>query len=87
MTLSENGAVATKNVYDDIPRAAASKVVMQSGRHFAQFTMVGEGNILFGVIRPGWDVEEEGRAFDVAGHCFYGTHRHGRRYSGQVTRG
>ena len=74
MTLSENGAVATKNVYDDIPRAAASKVVMQSGRHFAQFTMVGEGNILFGVIRPGWDVEEGEGAYVVDGHCFYATY-------------
>ena len=37
-TLSENGAVATRGGYDY--RAAASKAVMRSGRHFAQFTLV-----------------------------------------------
>ena len=87
MTLSENGAVATKNANDFNFRVAASQVAMRSGRHFAQFTVLNGDDMFFGVIRPGWDVEEEGRAFDVAGHCFYGTHRHGRRYSGQVTRG
>jgi len=81
ITLSENGAVATMGAQDRIDaRAAASKVVMRSGRHFAQFTVV-EGGMFFGVIRPGWDVEGEELAPDVDGHCFYGTWT-GRREPG-----
>ena len=59
MTLSEDGALATKSGTDEYTwRAAASKVVMWSGCHFVQFTMVsGESvTMMFGVIRPGWDV-------------------------------
>ena len=59
-------------------RATASKVVMRAGRHFARF-MVMEGDaLMFGVIRPGYDVEGGQRALDEEGHCFYGTHG-GRR--------
>ena len=79
VTLSENGAVATMNVYDSHSRAAASKVVMRSGRHYAQFTVVWGTNTMFGVIRPGWDVEGGADAFRVDGHCFYGTYI-GRHY-------
>jgi hypothetical protein len=60
ITLSENGTVATRSVAAKgrLCRSAASKVlVMRSGHHFAQFTVL-EGNwMLFGVIRPGWNVE------------------------------
>ena len=56
ITLSENGAVATKSARRR-RRTAASKVVMRSGRHSAQFTVVEGGYLFFGVIRPGWDVE------------------------------
>ena len=42
-TLSEGGAVATKSVVSGTARAAASKVVMRSGRHLVQFTMVEHG--------------------------------------------
>ena len=57
ITLSENGTVAEKRVSDSYWRTAASKVVMWSGRHFAQFTVL-EGQIMFfGAIRPAWDVE------------------------------
>ena len=51
---------------------AASKAVMRVGRHYAQFTVEGSG-VLFGVIRPGWDVEGATNAHTVADHCFYCT--------------
>ena len=71
-TLSENGAVATKSVNGGW-RSAASKVVMRSGRHFAQFTAAEGGHMMFGVIQPGWDVEGGANADEVDGHCFYDT--------------
>ena len=52
-------------------RAAASKAVTRSGRHFAQFTVVDGQDLLFGVIPPGWDVEGGQNEEEVAGHCFY----------------
>jgi hypothetical protein len=84
ITLSEGGSVATKAVVDYSLRAAASKVVMRAGRHYAQFTVVAKGDddhdsIFFGVIRPGWDVEGGKDATAVKdantvdGHCFYYT--------------
>jgi hypothetical protein len=39
ITLSENGAVATRHAAGTNFHCAASEVVMRSGRHFAQFTM------------------------------------------------
>ena len=55
-TLSEGGAVATMSGEDSF-QPASSKVVMRSGRHFAQFTVM-EGDMMnLGVIRPDWDVE------------------------------
>ena len=62
-------------------RAAASKTVMWSGRHFMQFTVVEPGLMLLGVIWPGWDVEEEEDAEDEDGHCFYHT-AFGHHYPG-----
>ena len=56
-TLSEGGAVATVNVQDYSRRTAASKVVMRSGYHFVDFTLLAGTNLFFGVIRPGCDVE------------------------------
>ena len=38
-------------------RTAASKVLMRSGRHFAQFTLI-QGEMFFGAIRSDCDVEE-----------------------------
>ena len=61
-TLFENGAVATKTENDGRWRTAASAVVMRSGRHFAQFTVLGLHVKFFGVIRPGWDVERGANA-------------------------
>ena len=40
VTLSEDGALATKNVFGGTYRTAASKVVMRSGRHYAQLTVM-----------------------------------------------
>ena len=66
-------------------RVAASKAVMRSGRHFVQFFAVVEHNdltgMLFGVIRPGWDVEGGEFGAGVDGHCFYAAGS-GRRYPG-----
>ena len=79
--------MATKGAGSDW-RAAASSVVMRSGRHFARFTVVaGTYEQLFGVIRPGWDVEGGGElnAHIVDGHCFYWTyngHRFPRNFPG-----
>ena len=71
VTLSEDGNLATKSVYTGGYRTAASTAVMRSGRHFAQFTVVQGDHTMFGVIRPGWDVEGGVNAFGVDGHCFY----------------
>jgi hypothetical protein len=80
ITLSENGALATKGAGGRW-RAAASKVAMRSGRHFAQFTVL-EGDFMhFGVIRLGWDVEGGAHAYNVDGHCFYST-AYGARFPG-----
>ena len=90
LTLVENGAVARKSVDGDC-QTAATKVVMRSGRHFAQFTTYpARGGILFGVIRPGWDVEGREYAELVAahaetdGHCFLDT-IDGARFSGDIS--
>ena len=57
-----------------LDRVAASTAVMRSGRHFAQLTAVVSGDMMmFGVIRPGFDVEGGASADDVDGHCFYFT--------------
>ena len=71
VTQSEGRAVATRRVGICSHRAAASTVVMRSGRHFVQFTVVGDDAKMFGVIRPGHDVEGGDSAHDGDGHCFY----------------
>ena len=73
LTLSEGGAVATGTA-SGVSRAAASTVVMRSGRHFTQFTLLGGDLVFFGVLRPGWDVDEGGQPQHVDGHCFYSTY-------------
>ena len=62
--------MATRTVADGAYRAAASKVVMRSGRHFARFTVIQDYRMLLGVIRPG-PVEGGANTEDVDGHCFY----------------
>ena len=83
ITLSENGAVATMGAQDGLFRSAASTVVMWSGRHFAQFTVMEGIDLMFGVIRSGWDVEGGDNALRVDGHCFYWT-ANGRRFPGTI---
>ena len=66
--------MATKNAAAYSWRAAASKATMRAGRHFAQLTMVEGNQMVFGVIRVGWDVENGANAYhaDYAqanGHC------------------
>jgi hypothetical protein len=90
VTLTENGAVATKGARWDA-QSAGSKVVMRSGRHFAQFTVLtpcspSSWQLAAGVIRPGWDVGPEGGVNaeapeDVDGHCFF-SNNEGRCYPG-----
>ena len=61
ITLTETGSVVTKSVDGGGRRVTASKAVMRSGRHFAQFTVVIElrrqhiavTDMFFGVIQPG----------------------------------
>ena len=69
--------MATKNADDyNSYRTAASTAVMRSGRHFVQFTVV-EGDMSFGMIRPGWDVEGGTAAHRVDGHCAVAVHPEG----------
>ena len=63
VALSEGGAVATLGVEDNSSRPSASKMVMRSGCHFAQFTLLAGEFVYFGVVHPGWDVEAEVHAF------------------------
>ena len=82
ITVSGDGAVATRSAANDV-RPAASKVVMRPGRHFVQFPLLAGDSMFFGVIRPGWDVEggtEEpdectcwpsDACIQADGHCFY----------------
>ena len=62
VTLSEGGAVATKSVVG-MARAAASTMVMRSGRRFARFTAVEGSTMFFGAIRQdtGWLQVEPGQ--------------------------
>jgi hypothetical protein len=85
IAVSEGGALLTLEEEDDDNRdnrAAASKAVMRAGRHYVQFTVVSGYHMLFGVIRPGWDVEGGMDADSVDGHCFYFTYD-GYRYPGE----
>ena len=72
ITLSEGGAVATINGHGS-SRAAASSMVMRSGRHFVQFAVIESRYLMFGVVRPGYDVEGVKEAAIEDGHCFYDT--------------
>ena len=57
--------------------AAASQGVMRAGRHYAQFSVLAESEdgfqppVLFGVMRPEWDVEAGTNPQDIEGHCFF----------------
>ena len=87
VTLSEGGAVATRSAYDGYYWTAVSMVVMLSGRHFAQFTLVQGEYLMFGVVRPGWDVEGGATAHTVDnGHCLQllTTAYNGRRNPGHT---
>ena len=74
VTLTEDGAVATKNTSSDCYRTAASTAMVRSGRHFMEFTVV-ENSVMFGVVWPGWNVEGGEEAEEVvrwmATACFY----------------
>ena len=76
VVLTEGGAVATKRGVG-FSRAAACKVAMCVGRHFAQFTVLrGPSSwpgMMFGLLRPGYDVEDGANEQEVYGHCFYNT--------------
>jgi hypothetical protein len=76
MTVSEGGALATRNATadSDNSHAAASKAVMRAGRHYAEITVVSGSDMMFAVIRPGWGVEGGTNAPWKDGHCFYYTY-------------
>ena len=74
ITLSENGALATKATFGN--RAAASKATMRAGCHYVQFTVM-RGYMYLGVIRPGWDVDRGRAAGVVCGWALL--LRHGQR--------
>jgi hypothetical protein len=77
ITLSEGGALATKDAHGGF-HTAASKVLMRAGRHYAEFMVMSGSFMFFGVIRPGWGLEGGENAHLVAGHCFYFTASGGR---------
>ena len=57
-------------------RAAATKVVMRAGQHYAEFEALtgvggGESGVSVGVIRPTWDVEGGVLPSRESGHAFY----------------
>jgi hypothetical protein len=66
-------SVATKNgpsvPGQSVPVATA--VAMRAGRHFARFTVMRGEDMLFGLVRPGYDVDGGAITEDVDGHCFY----------------
>lgn len=72
--MSEDGRVATRKrtlhaagPVDASHRTAATNIVMRSGRHYAEFTVL-EGVCMFlGVISSAWDVESGNFAERVAG--------------------
>ena len=54
-------------------------MLLVHNRHYAQFTVMSGSDMFFGVIRPGWDVENGVGAHREDGHCFYDTYD-GRRF-------
>jgi hypothetical protein len=80
--LTDNGTVATGYAY----MTAASKVVMRAGRNYSEFTVIANGGVLCGIIRPGWNVEGQcelgrPRPNQTTDHSFYWPHS-GRRDPG-----
>eukprot|EP01046_Picozoa_sp_COSAG06_P055568 COSAG06_NODE_10258_length_1716_cov_2.036487_1_plen_291_part_00 len=89
ITLSEDGSLAAGGATSNTWMTAASKAVMRAGRHYAQFTVVSGMYAMFGVIRPGWNVDRgknkqwhESFVGCEGVHCFYDT-SNGDRYSWQ----
>jgi len=74
ITLTDGGALATRTGdgwgYD---RGATSGVPMRAGQHYAQFTVVAGSRMMFGVVRPRWDVEGGHDAALDRQHRFYAT--------------
>lgn len=64
---------------------AASKIVMTSGRHCAQFTVLSSYTqvSMIGLIRPWWDVENEPNAHEAPDNLFLNTGS-GSRYPGRL---
>ena len=86
ITLSEGGALATKDAHGGF-HTAASKVSMRAGRHYAEITVMSGSFMFFGVVRPGWGLEGGENAHLVAGHCFYFTASGGRYPDGYCWEG
>lgn len=69
VTIAADGLTATK-IGGGKDRVAAVEEVIQTGRHFVEFTRSGS-NVLVGLIRPEFDAEEGTEAHKEAEHCFY----------------
>ena len=67
--ISEGGARVLK-VGGGKDRVAAVETVMSEGRHFVEFTKE-KGDVLFGLIRPEFDVEQGNNAHKEEDHIFY----------------
>ena len=67
--ISEGGAKVTK-VGGGKDRVAAVETVMTEGRHFVEFTKE-SGDVLVGLIRPEFDVEQGNNAHKEEDHAFY----------------
>ena len=76
--LSEDGHVATRKKtlqatgpVDASHRTAATNIVMHSGRHYAEFTVLEGVCMFFGVVSSTWNVESGDSAERVAGAVMY----------------
>jgi hypothetical protein len=76
--LSEDGCVATRKrtlqaagPVDASHRTAATNIVMRSGRHYAEFTVLDGVCMFLGVVSSTWNVEVGDSAERVAGALMY----------------
>lgn len=67
--ISDGGAKVTK-IGGGKDRVAAVEKVMTEGRHFVEFTRE-SGDVLIGVMRPEFDVEQGNNCHKEEGHAFY----------------
>ena len=74
LAASIGGVEATVDGESGSWRAAASPVVMRSGRHFAQFTVREGRDMMFGAIREHYPLVKGAIPHVEEGHSFYNSH-------------